>query len=337
MSADSTQPLIPAGAAYFRPARVDAPTRAFDFLICPTFTLLAFASAVEPLRIANQLSQRPLYAWRTATADGRPATSSCGLTVQVDGPLGTPSRDTTLVVCAGNQPEIAITPNIVAAVQRHHRHGGRICGLCTGPFALAKAGLLTNRRFTLHWENQPAFREMFPALTPSETKFEIDDRVMTCGGGAAATDLMIDIIARDQGEAFANMVLDMCLRRVAIGRDPGQRSSLSAVAQLRNPGLAAMVELMKRHIEDPMSMEELSTRIGYSRRNVERIFRKALGQAPARFYLDMRLDHARNLLSGTDLSLSEVSAACGFATRSHFSKAFTARFGTAPSRLLARL
>ena len=214
-------PLIPAGAAYFRPARADAPTRAFDFLICPTFTLLAFASAVEPLRIANQLSQRPLYAWRTATADGQPVTSSCGLTVQVDGALGTPARDATLVVCAGNQPEKAITPALVAAVQRHHRHGGPVAGLCTGPFALAKAGLLTNRRFTLHWENQPAFREMFPALTPSETKFEIDDRILTTGGGAAATDLMIDIIARDQGEAFATMVLDMCLRRVAIGRDPG--------------------------------------------------------------------------------------------------------------------
>lgn len=336
MTAD-TAPLIPQGAAYFQPAHGDAPTRAFDFLICPSFTLLAFASAVEPLRIANQLSQRPLYAWRTATSDGQPVTSSCGLTVQVDGPLGQPARDTTLVICAGNQPEKATAPAIVAAVQRHHRHGGHVGGLCTGPFALAKAGLLANRRFTLHWENQPAFREMFPTLTPSETKFEIDDRILTTGGGAAATDLMIDIIAQGQGEAFASMVLDMCLRRVAIGRDPGQRSSLSAVAQLRNPGLSAMVDLMKRHIEDPLSMEDLSTRVGYSRRNVERIFRKALGLPPARFYLDLRLDHARNLLSGTDLSLSEISAACGFSTRSHFSKAFTARFGTAPSRLHARL
>lgn len=336
MSVGST-PLIPAGAAYFRPAQTDAPTHSFVFLICPSFTLLAFASAVEPLRIANQLSQRPLYDWRTATTDGQPVTSSCGLTVQVDGPLAQPARDAVLVICAGNQPSAATAPAIVSAVQRHHRHGGSVGGLCTGPFALAKAGLLTDRRFTLHWENQPAFREMFPTLTPRETKFEIDDRILTTGGGAAATDLMIDIIARDQGEAFATMVLDMCLRRVAIGRDPGQRSSLSAVAQLRNPGLSAMVELMKRHIEEPLSMEELSSRVGYSRRNVERLFRKALGQAPARFYLDMRLDHARNLLSGTDMSLSEISAACGFATRSHFSKAFTARFGAAPSKLQARL
>jgi transcriptional regulator GlxA family with amidase domain len=331
-----TTPLIPQGAAYFRPAHGDAPTRSFVFLICPSFTLLAFASAVEPLRIANQLSQRPLYAWRTATTDGAQVTSSCGLTVQVDGALGNLARDAALVVCAGNQPSEATAPGIVAAVQRHYRHGGQVGGLCTGPFAMARAGLLADRRFTLHWENQPAFREMFPSLTPSETKFEIDDRLLTCGGGAAATDLMIDIIARDQGEAFATMVLDMCLRRVAIGSDPGQRSSLSAVARLRNPGLAAMVELMKRHIEEPISMAELSARIGYSRRNVERLFRKALGQPPARFYLNMRLDHARNLLSGTDLSLSEVSAACGFATRSHFSKAFTARFGSAPSRMQAR-
>lgn len=329
-------PLIPQGAAYFQTAGAGAATAKFVFLLCPSFTLLAFASAIEPLRIANQLSQRPLYDWRTVSLDGGPVTSSCGLVVQTDGALTESGRDTALVVCAGNQPAVAAASHVVAAVKRHYRHGGPVGGLCTGPIALAKAGLLTGRRFTLHWENQPAFREMFPNLDPSENKFEIDERLMSCGGGAAATDMMIDLIGREHGEAFAAMVSDMCLRRVSIGRDLPQRSSLSAVAQARNPGLAAIVDLMKRHREDPLSMEEIADRIGYSRRHVERLFRQTLGMAPAQFYLRLRLDHARNLLASTDMSLAEVSVACGFGSKSHFSKAFTRRFGTPPSRLHCR-
>ncbi|THD82336.1 GlxA family transcriptional regulator [Aliigemmobacter aestuarii] len=331
------QPLIPHGAAFFQTSNREARTRHFAFLLCPSFTLLAFASALEPLRIANQLSQRPLYDWTTRSADGAPVISSCGVSVGVDGPQADLDRDVILMVCAGNRPEAAGARAVVSAVTRHFRHGGRIGGLCTGPIALARAGLLKGRRFTLHWENQPAFRENFPDLDPSENKFEIDDRVLTCGGGAAATDMMLEVIAQEHGEAFAAMVSDMCLRRVSVGRDLPQRSPISAVAQTRNPGLAAIVELMKRHREDPLSMDELAERVGYSRRHVERLFLSTLGQPPARFYLNLRLDHARNLLASTDLSLAEVAAACGFSSTSHFSKSFVRRFGTPPSRVHCRL
>ena len=125
MSVEAT-PLIPQGAAYFRPAHDDAPTRSFVFLICPSFTLLAFASALEPLRIANQLSQRPLYDWTTRSADGAPVISSCGVSVGVDGPQADLDRDVILMVCAGNRPEAAGARPVVSAVTRHFRHGGRI-------------------------------------------------------------------------------------------------------------------------------------------------------------------------------------------------------------------
>jgi AraC family transcriptional regulator, carnitine catabolism transcriptional activator len=334
---ENRPPLIPHGAAHFAPARVPATPKRFVFLLCPSFTFLAFASALEPLRIANQLSQRALFHWTAVSVDGQPVPSSSGVAVQVDAALAPFDREDTLIVCAGNQPSSAMEGAIVAAVQRHLRHGGRIAGLCTGAFALARAGLLDGRRFTLHWENQPAFCEAFPDLTPSGNKFEIDGPVITCGGGAAATDLMLELISRAHGEGFASVVSDMCLRRVSLGQDPAQRSSISVVTQARHPGLTAIVELMKQHLEEPLSMEDLAERVGYSRRQVERLFRQTMNETPAKFYSNLRLDHARALLSGTDLSLSEVSVACGFETKSHFSKAFAKRFGVPPSRIHSRV
>ena len=324
-------PLVPLGAAFF-PVETPGETRKYAFVLVPGFTLLAFSSAVEPLRIANQLSQQPLYQWRLLSAEGRAVASSSGISVCSEGALAPLPRDTRLFVCSGNPASAAAAPPVVAMVNRHARFGGTVGGICTGAVALAQAGLLQGVPFTLHWENQPAFCEAFPDLTPSPAMFEIAPRVMTCGGGAASTDMMIALIAADHGAEFAAMVSEMCLRKVMVGVDGAQRSALSVLIRSRNPGLIAIVARMKAHLEEPLSLTDLARGSGYSRRHVERMFVSVLGETPGDFYRGLRLDHGRNLLSTTDMTLIEVAVACGFASVAHFSRSFRARFGLAPTK-----
>lgn len=332
MTTSHNTPLIPKGAAFF-PVTNPALTRTYAFVLVPGFTLLAFSSAVEPLRIANQLSQQPLYRWLILSETGRAVTSSSGIPVGVDAPLGVQDRDTLLFVCAGNPQMAAADPAVVATIKRHHRHGGIVGGICTGAVALAKGGLLSDRRFTLHWENQPGFVETFPTLCPSFKRFEVDERLVTCGGGAASTDMMLSLIARDYGASFAAMVSEMCLRTVAPQANGQQRSSLAALMSSRNPVLVATVTLMGKHIEEPLSMDALAKAAGCSRRHLERLFQQAVGKAPGNFYRCLRLDRGRTLLSTTDLSLMEVALACGFPNVAAFSRCFRARFGTPPTKL----
>lgn len=193
--------------------------------------------------------------------------------------------------------------------------------------------MLKGHRFTLHWENQPAFCEAFPDLSPTPNKFEKDGRVITCGGGAASTDMMLSIIASDHGEDFAAMVADMCLRTVMPEEANGQRSSLSALLASRNPALVSAVRPMMANLATPLSMDEIAATIGSSRRHIERLFRTTTGSTPAKFYRDLRLDRARNLLAATDMTPAEIAEACGFDTASHFTKSFRARFGMTPSRI----
>lgn len=327
--------LIPPGAAYF-PVPGPVATRKYALVLVPGFTLLAFSSTVEPLRIANQLSQRPLYQWRVLSETGDPVASSSDIRIVADGRIEALDRDTDLLVCSGNPPSAAAAPAIVGAVHRHHRFGGTIGGICTGAVALAHAGVLVDRRFTLHWENQPAFVEAFPDLLPTESRFEIEGRTMTCGGGAASTDMMLSLIARDHGAEFAAMVSDMCLRTVLTGVEPEQRSSLAVLMRSRNPGLIAVVKLMNDHIEDTLSLEELAAVVGRSRRHIERLFQEVLGETPSHFYRGLRLDRGRNLLSTTDMTLIEVATACGFASVSHFSRSFRMRFGTLPTEVVRK-
>lgn len=325
-------PLVPRGAAFF-PVSEPGPTRTHAFVLVPGFTLLAFASAVEPLRIANQLSQQPLYRWRVLSETGEAVASSSGIAVSVEGRLDALDREMFLFICSGNPPLAAAAPAVVSAVQRHHRFGGTVGGICTGAVALAKAGLLRDRRFTLHWENQPGFVEDFPQLSPSANRIETDGRVMTCGGGAASTDLMLSMIARDHGNEFAAMVSEMCLRTMVSGAEHEQRSSVAALMNSRNPLLISVVNIMNQHIEDPLPIHDVARAVGCSGRHLERLFRDAAGKTPGEFYRGLRLDRGRNLLSSTDMPLIEVATACGFASVSHFSKAFRARFGAAPTKL----
>jgi len=333
---EPSEPLVPAGAAYY-PVPAASPTRSYAFILVPGFTLLAFSSAVEPLRIANQLSQQPLYRWRLMSEGGTPVASSSGISVCVDAPLEPMERETRAFVCAGNPAAAAASPKVVTAIQRHARFGGAVGGICTGAVALAEAGLLADHPFTLHWENQPAFSEDYPMLCPTANRFEVSGRVMTCGGGAAATDMMLSLIAEDHGADFAAMVSEMCLRKVMMGIEKEQRSSLSVMIRSRNPGLLRVVNLMNDHIEDPLTLDDLARVAGFSRRHVERMFVAVLGQSPGDYYRGIRLDRGRNLLSTTDMSLLEVAMACGFGSVAHFSKSFKARFGVAPTKFNYRL
>jgi hypothetical protein len=143
------------------------------------------------------------------------------------------------------------TARTLARISRHLRFGGTVIGICTGAITLARAGVLTGKRFTLHWENQPAFRERFFGLTPTERKFEKDGKVLTSGGGAAATDLMMSVIGDDFGDDFVLMVADMCLHRADTVAGTTQRSSLGASIGCRNPSVVNAVKMMQANIETP--------------------------------------------------------------------------------------
>lgn len=323
---------VPKGAAFFPVSNAGTP-RSYAFILVPGFTLLAFASAIEPLRIANQLSQKPLFSWQVLSETGEPVRSSAGIPVGVDGAVARLPKETRLLVCAGNPQMAAASSAIVSAIQRHHRFGGIVGGICTGAVALAKAGLMEDRRFTLHWENHPGFVETFPQLSPTLNRYEIDTMIMTCGGGAASTDMMLSLIAKEHGADFAAVVSDMCLRTMMSDAGSGQRSSLAALMSSRNPTVIAAVSLMNKQIEDPLPMSALAERVGCTTRHLERLFKDLTGRSPGEFYRRLRLDRARSLLATTDMTLIEIATACGYSDVSHFSKSFRLRFGTAPSKL----
>jgi len=307
------------------------------FVLIPNFSLIAFGSAIEPLRMANRISGSTLYRWTIVSADGKPVRASNGLEANVEGSILDLAsaaididRPDYVFVCSGLEVEKFQHANFSGWLSRLHRKGVTVGGLCTGAWLLAKAGLLEDRRCAIHWENLPAFAERFPDADIHADLFEIDDNIYTCAGGTAALDMMLQIIGLQHDEDMVSKVCELCLvDRVRSAQDR-QRLPLRARIGIYNSKLLHLIELMERNISIPMTLEEISAEANLSRRHVERLFRQNLGRSPARYYLELRLERARYLLLQSDVPIVDVAIACGFVSASHFSKCYRSLFGRSP-------
>jgi transcriptional regulator GlxA family with amidase domain len=158
-------------------AAPDTPApRRFVFLLLRNFTMLSFAGAIEPLRIANAQSGRQLYSWALAGEGGETAVCSNGTKLGLDMGLDELGRDDTILVAGGIDIQAATTRPVLNWLRREARRGAIVGGLCTASWVLARAGLLDGRRATIHWENQDSFAEEFDEVDLTKSVFVMDGR-----------------------------------------------------------------------------------------------------------------------------------------------------------------
>lgn len=306
--------------------------RKFVFVLLPKFTLLSFASALECLRISNRMSNQILYEWEITSENGTSIICSAGIEFSVDHDLNELNRDDTIMLCGGENIRAATTKRLLSWLRRESRRGLAIAGLCTGAFPLAKAGLLEGKRATIHWENQDSFTEEFENVELTKSVFIIEGNRMTTAGGTSSIDLMLKLIANDHGEDLANAVADQQIYSSIRTTQDVQRLSVPTRLGVRHPKLGQVIQMMERNIEEPISPSILAKHVAMSTRQLERLFRRYLSRSPKRYYMELRLQKARNLLMQTDMSVINVALACGFASPSHFSKCYRAHYATTPYR-----
>ena len=312
--------------------RRDGGPKRFQFVLLDRFTLLSFSCAVDALRLANRLSGAELYEWTLHAEGGGTASSSAGLELVVDGDLPEVGRDDVVMLVSGTDVQAATSKRLVSWLRREARRGATVAGLCTAAHAMAAAGLLDGKRATIHWENQDSFAESFPEVEITKSVFTIDGRTMSTAGGTSSIDLMLKLIANDHGEDLAGSVADQLIYSSIRTDQDTQRLSIPTRIGVRHPRLSHVIKEMETNIEEPVSPSILAAEVGMSTRQLERLFRRYLNRSPKRYYMDLRLGKARNLLMQTDMSIINVALACGFTSPSHFSKCYRAHYGTTPYR-----
>ena len=308
-----------------------APKR-FVFVLPDDFTLLSFAAAVECLRVANRMAGHELYSWVLTGEAEDVVTSSAGVRFQLDFPLGELSRDDVVLLCGGMNVQATATKRMLNWLRREARRGPRMGGLCTASYVLAKAGLLDDKRATIHWENHDAFVEEFADVELTKSVFVVDGNRLSTAGGTSSIDLMLSLIADDHGEKLASAVADQQIYSAIRTDQDTQRLSVPTRIGVRHPKLSQVIQMMEANIEDPISPSILARDVGMSTRQLERLFRRYLSRSPKRYYMELRLQKARNLLMQTDMTVINVALACGFSSPSHFSKCYRSHYDTTPYR-----
>jgi transcriptional regulator GlxA family with amidase domain len=316
------------------PASGARPTRV-AFLLVEDFALMSYASVIEPFRAANRLSGRALYEWQHVSVDGQPVRPSTGVTMHVDGAINGSLEIDMILVCAGANPAVFDHRPTFAALRKLSARGITIGGVSGGAFLLARAGLLDGYRCTIHWEHEPAFLETFPKINFVRGLFVIDRRRITCAGGTAGLDLIVQLIAEAHGLDLAQLVSDWYIRTQKRPAEGAQRAAISQRYRVSHPGLVAALKAMEANKEEPLERDALAAAAGISLRQLERLFKTQMHTTIREQYLNIRLDEALRLLRETDLARATVAVACGFTSTSHFSRSFRQRFGNSPGQARA--
>ena len=301
------------------------------FVLIPNFSMIAFASAIEVLRLANYVSGVKAFEWRLYSPDGLPISASNGISVSVDGGYRDLGPMPEVIVCAGLDVQKIDHSLLITKLRKLAFYGVSIGAVCTGTHVLAKAGLLDGYRCAIHWENYDSFREEFPEIEVTQELFEFDRNRFTCAGGTAAVDMMLALVATKKGANIAALVTDEMIHHRMRDSHERQRMELRARLGVSHPKLLSVIAEMDKRLERPLSCAQLARQVQLSPRQLERLFQRYLDATPTRYYLGLRLARARHLIRQTSMPILAVGLACGFVSASHFSKCYSEFFKKTPS------
>lgn len=309
--------------------RTERPFR-FGLVILPKFSSLTLSSLVEPLRIANYCSGRQIYHWSYLSVDGAEVPGCSGYSVPTDAIGNDFDSWDAVIVCGGWNAERHDDEDLVRWLRQLGRRSIILGAAEMGSYVLARAGLLAGYAATIHWHCHNAFRERFADTDLRDELFVIDRKRMTCGGGVSCIDMIIHDIQLRHGKALAAEVADQAV--YSTPRDatqpqrqlpPGEQTALPQV-------LRRAIEFMEANVERTIKIPQLAGTLGLSQRKLERLFNRHFECSAVAFYRRVRLQHARALLTQTDMSVLDICVACGFASSSYFSKSYAEQFGLRP-------
>jgi len=301
------------------------------FLLLDNFTMISLGCAVDPLRMANQLSGELLYEWFLITSDGNPVQCSNGIRVMPDLSINKMDSYDAVIVVAGVQVLHACHDEHIEWLKHMSKDGTLLGGVCTGSYALIKSGLMEGAQCSVHWEYLSSLRDDYPLVQFNDHVYSFDKDRMTSSGGVAPLDMMLAWVAKKHGRDLASDVSDMLVSDRMRAQHDQQKIPLYHRFGIAHPKLQSAVELMENNVEEPLDLSTLASLIGLSRRQLQRSFKKNMNCTPTYFYKKIRLNRSRQLLMQSNALVIEIVAATGFKSVSHFSTCYRLHYGVSPT------
>jgi len=277
----------------------------------------------------------PAYDFAVCTPDGGPVRTRSGFTLVPHADLG-PVDEADLVAVPALPVGTPAPPEILDALRRADARGARVLSVCSGAFVLGEAGLLDGRECTTHWMYTDDLQSRFPLARVHPNEIYVrDGNVMTSAGTAAGIDLCLDLIRSEHGSAVATRLA----RRMVVPphREGGQSQYVEAPVPSA-PECATLEPLLAwlvAHLDQPVTVDDLATRMHMAPRTFARRFRAETGTTPHDWLTAQRVLLARRLLEETDLGVETIAARAGFGEAAALRHHFARRLGATPQRYRA--
>lgn len=302
------------------------------FCLCEGFPLFCIASALEVLRHANRLAQRPFYSWSFLCEDDKPIQGSSGLWLAPETRIDNTRSPDMAFVIAGFNPTKLAAPNLSRWLREQTSSGCVIGGISNGAFLLAQINLLDGYAATVHWEDFSLFCTLYPQVLPRYQRFLIDRDRMSCSGGTSSLDLFIEIVRRDLGNEMSLMVSRQMLLQEFTQPGNSEQESIYDGSHHYSLRVQRALSLIDAGTERKLNVSELAAQVGLSRRQLLRLFRRETGKTPAAILVQRRLERAQSLVLHSHLPLAVVSSAVGFSSQSHLTTSYKKYYGTTPAQ-----
>jgi transcriptional regulator GlxA family with amidase domain len=313
-------------------------TRTYDevgLYLAPQFPLYALVPLIEVFRIANQTAGKRLFNWHFITEDGGLIECGAGMTMNANASIYSDFPYDQVLIISGNDPLSFLSRRLISWIQRLHAHGVLLGGIDTGAFALAEAGLLNGRQAVCHWEAMPLFIERYPNTRLVEQRFLFDPPVLTCAGGIAGLDMILDMVEREHGPILARQVANGFVHANRGDAHGAQRVHPRGSEEGGADAVHVLISVMEANIETPLPVPDLAAAVRMPRRRLERLFLKRTQSSIAQYYMRVRLERAREMLFYSHSSISDISLMSGFGSPAVFTRTFHAHFGQSPSAFRA--
>lgn len=298
--------------------------RSIHVLLFDNFSNHCLANAIEPFRAANSIARQKLYVWEHFSVAGGKVTSSSGLPVETMPMAGAGHRGDYLFVMPSYGYGELSNPKMSQLLRAARSRYLTVVGMDTGAWLLAKAGLLDGHRATIHWDEYTHFQETFPEVKAVEDRFIIEDGLATCGGASTTFELTLELIRREHSPTFALEIAALFMHGDKLEmHDPLHRWSSNALVR-------SATALMRRNLEQPLSIPELTKQLQTDQRTLEKRFREHMQATPNSVYRGIRLREARRQVELTRLSIAEIAERCGYRNTSAMIRAFRQEFGQPP-------
>jgi len=304
------------------------------FLVFPGFPMSCLTSMIEPLRAANEIGACHAFAWKIFSETGERVASSAEVVFNSDHKLTEAEGVDFLFLLSSPTANFTDRKAAESCLRRFARHGVAVGGISGGVFPLARSGLLTGHPVAVHWCYEAAFAQEFPEIEMSKDVIVFDAPRYTVAGASAAFDLMLHFIEDRLGADTATEVACWFQHPVVRGRGVRQKTPThhrQSTADMLPDVVVRAVDLMAQNMARPLAIEDVADSVGISPRQMERMFKKATGQSPSRYYRTLRMKAARQLILFTKEPIPRIAAGVGYETSAPLVRHYREEFGVTPA------